>query len=303
MSAVFTYKIQLFEDGKRVDLVLAVRPEISSRSFAQHLINKGLVRLNQDIVNKSQKVKEGQKLVYELPDPQEAELEPQDIPINILFEDADIAVVDKRAGLVVHPSYGHWEGTLVNALLFHLKGLSSIGGIKRPGIVHRLDKDTSGLMIVAKNDKAHIVLSEDIKERRVTRSYSALARGKFEEKAFSIEAPIARDPVSRKKMAVQADGRYAKTNAVVIEEFEKYTLLQLSLVTGRTHQIRVHLAYIGHPIAGDKVYGRIKDVKELGLNRQFLHAYKLSFKHPVTGKQLDFESSLPEDLEEVLHKL
>lgn len=299
----FSYIVQAEEEGKRLDLVLAKRPEIASRSFAQRLIKNKNVRIDDTIINKSYKVKNGQTLKYSIPAPEEADVEPENIKIEIVYEDNDLAVINKPAGLVVHPSYGHWEGTLVNALLYHLDGLSTIGGIKRPGIVHRLDKLTSGLMLVAKNDFSHIELSKAIKERKISRMYLALVYDRFKEDKFSIEAPIGRHQNERKKMTVRADSRYAKTNAKVIKQYKDYALLELSLVTGRTHQIRVHLSYIKHPIVGDDIYGRKKSKKSLGLNRPFLHAYKIRFNHPKTGKRLEFEKGLPGELTEALESI
>ncbi len=299
----FSYIVQAEEEGKRLDLVLAKRPEIASRSFAQRLIKNKNVRIDNTIINKSYKVKNGQTLKYSIPAPEEADVEPENIKIEIVYEDNDLAVINKPAGLVVHPSYGHWEGTLVNALLYHLDGLSTIGGIKRPGIVHRLDKLTSGLMLVAKNDFSHIELSKAIKERKISRMYLALVYDRFKEDKFSIEAPIGRHQNERKKMTVRADSRYAKTNAKVIKQYKDYALLELSLVTGRTHQIRVHLSYIKHPIVGDDIYGRKKSKKSLGLNRPFLHAYKIRFNHPKTGKRLEFEKGLPGELTEALESI
>lgn len=301
-TTIFSYKPQPEEEGMRLDLVLAKRPEITSRNFAQRLIENGLVTVDEKKADKSFRIATGQTVSYQIPEPEKAEVEPQNISINIIYEDDDLAVVDKSAGLVVHPSYGHWDNTLVNALLYHLKNLSTIGGVIRPGIVHRLDKDTSGLMIVAKNDRSHLALSEAIKKREVSRQYLALVFGSSKEKRFSVEAPIGRSFGDRKKMAVTAGGRYAKTDAEVVKQFEKYTLLRLSLVTGRTHQIRVHLSYINHPIIGDNVYCKGSS-GDLGLTRPFLHAYHLRFKHPVTGKTLDFESELPDDLERALTKI
>lgn len=300
-KATFAYTVQASEEGTRLDILLAKRPEIASRSFGERLIKNGLVSVDNKKVDKSFRVSGGQSVTYQIPEPEEAEVEPQDIPIKIIYEDNDLAVVDKPAGLVVHPSYGHWDNTLVNALLYHLKNLSTIGGVRRPGIVHRLDKDTSGLMLVAKNDNSHQVLSEAIKKREVVRDYLALVSGNFKEKRFSIEAPIGRSPKDRKKMAVVEGGRYAKTDAEVLKQYEKFTLLKLSLVTGRTHQIRVHLSYIGHPVVGDRVYGKADN--SLGLKRPFLHAYKLSFTHPITGKSMNFEIALPKELRKVLKEL
>ena len=299
----FSYVIEPEEEGNRLDKVLAERPEIASRNFAQRLIEQGTVVIDDQKPSKSYKVSKGQKLAYEIPEPTKAEVEPQNIDLEIVYEDDDLAVINKQTGLVVHPSYGHWEGTLVNALLYHLKGLSNIGGIKRPGIVHRLDKNTSGLMIIAKNDKAHVALSEAIKNRAVTRQYKALVHGVFDEEKFSVEAPISRSTKNRKKMAVSSDGRYAKTDAQILERFAKNSLLKLTLHTGRTHQIRVHLSYIKHPIVGDSVYGRSEDEKQYGIDRLFLHAFRLSFTHPISKQKLEFEAELPEDLMLFLEKL
>jgi len=299
----FTYKTTITDEGQRLDVVLASRPEVASRSFGERLIKNGLVSVDERAAGKSYRVSAAQVITYQIPDPKEAEVEPENIPLDIVYEDADLAVINKQAGLVVHPSYGHWEGTLVNALLFHLKGLSAIGGVKRPGIVHRLDKNTSGLMLIAKNDKTHIALSEAIKNRQVQREYLALVHGSFKEKTFQVEAPIARHPIERKKMAVQPNGRYAKTKAFVLEQFEDYAFLKLRLVTGRTHQIRVHLFYINHPVVGDATYGRIDDKEFLSLTRQFLHAFHLKLKHPTTGKELEFEAELPPELKEVLRRV
>ena len=302
-SASFTYVINSSEEGKRLDVVLAKRPEIASRSFAQRLIKQGMVAIEDKKAGKSYRVSTGQNLAYELPEPKEAEVEAQNIALKIVYEDNDIAVINKPAGMVVHPSYGHWEGTLVNALLYHLKGLSSVGGVKRPGIVHRLDKNTSGLMLIAKNDEAHIALSDAIRKREVTRQYLAIVHGIFEEKKFSVEAPISRSTVDRKKMAVMAGGREAKTDAEVLEIFAKTSYLKLTLQTGRTHQIRVHLSYINHPVLGDDVYGRHDDASKYGITRPFLHAFRLSFSHPITNRKLEFEEKLPKELESVLENM
>ncbi len=302
-SASFTYAIKSSEEGKRLDIVLAKRPEIASRSFAQRLIGQGMVVIEDKKESKSYRVSAGQNLAYVLPEPKKADVEPQNIALEIVYEDNDIAVINKPAGMVVHPSYGHWEGTLVNALLYHLKGLSSVGGVKRPGIVHRLDKNTSGLMLIAKNDEAHIALSDAIKKREVTRQYLAVVHGVFEEKKFSIEAPISRSTADRKKMAVMAGGRGAKTDAEVLETFAKTSYLKLTLQTGRTHQIRVHLSYINHPVLGDDVYGRKDDASKYGINRPFLHAFRLNFTHPITNRKLEFEEKLPEELELVLENM
>lgn len=290
--------------GLRLDSWLSERPEIPSRTFVQHLIELGLVSVNDNKVTKHYQLKLDDQVSVTIPPSREMEVLPENIPLNIIYEDGDMIVLSKPAGKVVHPAHGHHTGTLVNALLAHTKDLSGIGGVKRPGIIHRLDKDTSGLMIVAKNDFSHLALSKALKERAVKRVYLALVHGQVPVDSGVIEIPIGRSEQARKKMAVlQRKSREAVTSFRVKKRFAKYTLLELALGTGRTHQIRVHLSFIGHPVVGDQTYGRRKTDSEFGLKRQFLHAYRLEFVHPRSGKELKFEDELPEDLQKVLDLL
>ena len=292
------------EKLQRIDIFLSKKTEIS-RAAVQKLIDDGLVLVNNSKTKPSYKVKLDDRIYVKVPAPKELKILPQNIPLKIVYEDKDLIVVDKPAGLVVHPTSSIKANTLVNALLYHIKDLSSIGGEYKPGIVHRLDKETSGLLMVAKNDKAHINLQKQIKDRAVKKVYLALVFGKVKPKSGVIEKPIGRHPKHRKKMAViissKLKSRVATTIYKVIEEYKGYSLLELDLKTGRTHQIRVHLSYLGYPIVGDKTYTRKKD--NLGAKRQLLHAHILGFKHPVTGQYLEFKSDVPEDFEEVLTKL
>ena len=250
----------------------------------------------------SLKVKNQDVVEIEEVEVKQTELKPQDIPLDIIYEDNDIIVVNKQKGLVVHPANGNPDGTLVNAIMNICKdSLSGIGGELRPGIVHRLDKDTSGLIIIAKNDKAHIELSRQIKDHEVQKTYLALVRGVIKEEEATINMPIARSTKDRKKMAVAKDGRNAVTHFKVLERFDSYTLLQIRIETGRTHQIRVHMSYIGYPVVGDMVYSNGKN--PFGVEGQMLHSYKLIFKHPITGNILELQAPLPEYFEEVLEKL
>ena len=250
----------------------------------------------------SLKVKQGDIVEIEEVEAKEIELKPQDIPLDIVYEDSDIIVVNKQKGLVVHPANGNPDGTLVNAIMNICKdSLSGIGGEIRPGIVHRLDKDTSGLIIIAKNDKAHINLSEQIKNREVKKTYIALVRGVISENEATINMPIARSTKDRKKMAVSKDGKNAITHFKVLKRYDKYTLLEVKIETGRTHQIRVHMSFIGYPVVGDVVYSNGKN--PFGVIGQMLHAQKLTFKHPITNKELNLEASLPTYFIEVLNKL
>ncbi len=297
---VYKVVVKASDVGQRLDAFLAKRRKIPSRSFAQNLISQGLVQVNGKIVTKHHRLKKGETISLTIPPPEEPKILPELIPLNIIYEDEDIIVLSKPAGMVVHPAYGHTTGTLVNALLAHTKDLSGIGGVKRPGIVHRLDKDTSGLMVVAKNDQAHLSLAKQVKKRKLRRIYLALVHGTFDIDSGTIEAPIGRSPHLRKKMMVISAGRHAVTNFKVKERFKDYTLLEVDLQTGRTHQIRVHMSYIKHPVVGDPEYGYRKARKELGLNRQFLHAHRLQFTHPGTGESISFEDKLPEDVNKVL---
>ncbi|MDI6821703.1 MAG: RluA family pseudouridine synthase [Actinomycetota bacterium] len=297
---VYKIVVKASDVGQRLDAFLAKRRKIPSRSFAQNLISQGLVQVNGKIMTKHHRLKKGETISLTIPSPEEPKILPELIPLNIIYEDEDIIVLSKPAGMVVHPAYGHTTGTLVNALLAHTKDLSGIGGVKRPGIVHRLDKDTSGLMVVAKNDMAHLSLAKQVKKRKLRRIYLALVHGTFDIDSGTIEAPIGRSPHLRKKMMVISAGRHAVTNFKVKERFKDYTLLEVDIQTGRTHQIRVHMSYIKHPVVGDPEYGYRKARKELGLNRQFLHAHRLQFTHPGTEKSISFEDKLPEDLNKVL---
>ncbi|MDK2881991.1 MAG: rRNA synthase [Bacillota bacterium] len=290
--------------GMRLDVFLAGLTELGlSRSQVQQLIREGRVKVDGRPAKPSLRLAAGTEVEVIVPPPAPADLRPEAIPLNIVYEDEHLVVLDKPAGLVVHPAPGHPEGTLVNALLAHCGSeLAGIGGVLRPGIVHRLDKDTSGLMVVAKSEAAHQGLSAAIKARQVERVYLALAFGELKADVSMVDAPIGRHPVQRKKMAVvERGGRPARTRLRVLERFPGYTYLEATLETGRTHQIRVHLAFIGHPVVGDPVYGRRQG--NLGLKRQFLHAARLKFTHPVSGEVLSFSSPLPEELALVLARL
>ena len=290
--------------GKRLDVWLAEAAEIS-RSRAQQLIEGGEVLLNGKVAKKRDTVFQGDEVTYEIPEPEEIEAIPQDLPITIVYEDDHLLVVDKPQGMVVHPAPGNPDGTLVNALLYHCKGrLSSINGMVRPGIVHRIDKDTSGLLIVAKTDEAHRGLAEQIAVHSFVRRYEAVCVGSFREEAGTVNAPIGRSKTDRKKMAVtQENSKPAVTHYRVLGETKNkmYSHLELTLETGRTHQIRVHMAYMGHPVAGDPVYGTEKH--RLGLSGQCLFAKFIQFTHPVTGAVLAFEADRPQFLRETLQKL
>ena len=288
--------------GRRLDAWLADALEELSRSRAQQLIDGGLVTLGDAGVKKNRPVAAGECYRVELPEPEEALPQPQDIPLDILFEDADLIVLNKPKGMVVHPAPGHPDGTLVNALLHHCGGsLSGVGGVARPGIVHRLDMDTSGLMLCAKNDRAHRLLSAQLADRSLHRVYEALLRGTPRDAEGVVDAPIGRSPKDRKKMAVTDRGsRRAVTRYRVLETFPGYSLVRCELETGRTHQIRVHMAYIGHPVAGDPLYG---GGAPLGLTSQCLHARAISFIHPTTGETLRFESELPPEFTRALAAL
>ncbi len=248
-----------------------------------------------------EKPREGSVITFFAEEPRELEAKPEDIPLDIVYEDGDIAVINKPKGMVVHPAPGNETGTLVNALLFHMKDLSGINGVLRPGIVHRLDKDTTGLLVIAKNDAAHISLAEQIREKTARREYTALVFGGFREEEGRVDAPIARHKTDRKRMAVVPGGREAVTLFQVAARYEKYTLLHLRLTTGRTHQIRVHMAYIGHPVAGDEVYTKQKF--PYPTQGQMLHAHRLTLTHPRTGERMTFEAPLPAYFREILSRL
>ena len=290
------------ESGLRVDSFLADALEELSRSQIQRLLEGGHVRLGDKAVKKNAKTTAGDAYEVDVPAPREIGILPEDIPLDVVYEDGDVIVINKPKGLVVHPAAGHWSGTLVNALLYHCKDLSGINGALRPGIVHRIDKDTSGLLIVAKNDFAHQALAAQLKDHTLARTYEAIVCGGVREDRGTIDAPIGRCPTDRKKMAVtEKNSRDAVTHWEVVARYSGYTHLRLRLETGRTHQIRVHLAWQNHPILGDMVYGHKKP--ELGLSSQCLHARELTFVHPRTGEPVTVSCPLPDYFLEVLRKL
>ena len=291
------------KSGERADAALARLCPDLTRSAAQKLLDSGAVTCNGKALKKNAKLTEGDQLELELPEVQEVAIEPEDIPLDVVYEDDDVIVVNKPKGLVVHPAVGHWSGTLVNALMYHCKdSLSGINGELRPGIVHRIDMDTSGLLIVAKNDFAHQSLAEQLKDHTLARTYECIVIGGIKEDSGTIDAPIGRHPMDRKKMAVtEKNSREAITHWQVLERFSGYTRLQCKLETGRTHQIRVHLSWRNHPILGDQVYGHKKP--EFGLDSQCLHARELTFVHPRTGEPVTVTCPLPEYFTSVLEKL
>jgi len=288
------------DKGSRLDVYISEQLDDLSRSFAGNLILKELVTVNGILKKGGYSIKEGDRIVVTVPEPQVISTEPQDIPIDIIYEDDFIAVINKPKGLVVHPAQGAYSGTLVNALLYHLSSLSSINGIIRPGIVHRLDKDTTGLLVVAKNDEAHVSLAKQISEKSAIRLYRAILDGILREDKGSIIAPVGRSHKDRKKMAVVADGRFAHTDYTVLERFKNKTYAEFQLHTGRTHQIRVHAKHIGHPVTGDGTYGG--DIS-LNSDGQLLHANKLILTHPISGEIMEFEAPLPEGFQDILIKL
>jgi len=288
--------------GERLDSYIASNVDGLSRTAVKRLIEEGNIKINEKDQKVSYKVQENDVITINEPEARELDIKAQDIPVDVVYEDKDIIVVNKPKGLVVHPANGNWDGTLVNAIMAICKdSLSGIGGEIRPGIVHRLDKDTSGLLIVAKNDEAHLNMSNQIKDREVKKIYYALVRGVVSEDEATINMPIARSTKDRKKMAVNKNGKEAITHFKVLERFNKYTLLEVKIDTGRTHQIRVHLSEIGHPVVGDEVYSNGKN--EFNVKGQLLHAKSLDFKHPITGKEMHLETELPKEFMDVLSKL
>ena len=290
------------EDNERLDYYLSLELDEVSRSRIQKLIKDGMIDVNGKPKKPSYLVKEGDSIVVRLPAPRALEIEAEDISIDIVYEDTDVAVVNKSQGMVVHPAPGNYSGTLVNALLYHMDSLSSINGVIRPGIVHRLDKDTSGLMVVAKNDKAHRFLSARLKDHLVYREYIALVHGNVKDDSGIVDAPIGRDQKDRKKMSVTyKNSKEAVSHYSVLKRYDKYTLVAVKLQTGRTHQIRVHFSHINHPVVGDPVYSKGKN--EFGLDRQLLHARTLSFTHPSTGLDVEFQCPVPDVFRNILNKL
>lgn len=296
------YIVSQEEKGKRLDTYIPSVDTDITRTSAQRLIEDGNILVNGKNAKVSYKIQENDKISVEIPEPKQIELKAQNIPIEIIYEDSDIIVVNKPKGMVVHPANGNPDGTLVNAIMAICKdSLSGIGGEIRPGIVHRIDKDTSGLLIVAKNDNAHVKMSEQIKNHEVKKTYIALVRGVFKENEATIDMPIGRSTSDRKKMAVNKNGKNAITHIKVLKRFDKYTLLKVNIETGRTHQIRVHLSHIGYPIVGDYTYSNGKN--EFDVIGQCLHAQKLEFKHPITQKDMCLEEELPQYFKDILDKL
>ena len=289
--------------GERLDAFLARSMESTSRSAAQKLIEEGHVLLRGKPAKKNDRLNPGDSVSVEIPEPKTVDIVPRDIPLNIVYEDEDVVVINKPKGLVVHPAAGHSDDTLVNGLLYAMEGqLSGINGELRPGIVHRIDKDTSGLLAVAKNDLAHAVLASQLKDHTMARTYEAVVCGSFREDSGTVDAPIGRHPSDRKKMCVtQRNSKEAVTHWEVVKRYRGYTHIRCRLETGRTHQIRVHMAYIGHPILGDTVYGHKKP--ELGMDSQCLHAGALCFRHPRDGRPVMVFAPLPEYFQTVLEKL
>ncbi len=287
------------ETGERIDSFLSGKTDFT-RTRIQQLIKDRNITVNGKPTKSSYKIEENDEIAIEVPEVETTEIKPENIKIDIVYEDSDIAVINKQAGLVVHPAHGHYSGTLVNAILYHIKDLSGINGEIRPGIVHRLDKDTSGLIVIAKNDKVHTVLTEMFQEKKIRKTYLAILKGKLNKSEGKIVTQIGRDKNDRKKMTVIDDitkGKNAITNYRVISQNNLFTLVKVNIETGRTHQIRVHMRHLGYPILGDSVYGRKDNEK-----RQMLHAYKLEFLHPVTGRQMEFTGEIPEDFQKALKK-
>ncbi|HSH36176.1 RluA family pseudouridine synthase [Schnuerera sp.] len=290
------------KDNKRLDSYVTNKLDNISRNYVQKLIKEGLILVNGNISKARYLVKRGDFIQIQLPPPKEKKPIPENLPLNIVYEDEDIVIVNKPEGMVVHPAKGNGSGTLVNALLYHIDKLSFLNDSIRPGIVHRLDKDTSGLLVIAKNNYAHNSIVQQLKKRSVKRVYRALVYGRMELDEGTINAPIGRNPIYRKTMTVKNEkGKEAITHFKVLEKFHEYTLIEAFLETGRTHQIRVHMAYIDHPIVGDLVYCKRKN--EFNLETQLLHAMKLGFIHPRTGNYMEFESEYPEDFKRVLKLL
>lgn len=302
MSQKKIYKVEE-QAGLRMDCYLAEQLPELSRSYVQKLIKDGAVLLGGRAVKANYKVNPGDVIELELPAAVEPAIEPEELPLDILYEDSDVIFINKPKDMVVHPSPGHTTGTLVNGLLYHCRGeLSGINGVMRPGIVHRIDKDTTGVLIVCKNDRAHSVVAEQLKEHTITRRYRAIVWGVLKENEGTVDAPIGRHPVDRKRMAVvPRGGKQAVTHYRVLERFDRFTYIECQLETGRTHQIRVHMASIGHPLLGDEVYGRGRS--PFGLQGQALHAMVLGIVHPSTGAYLEVEAPLPEYFVELLERL
>lgn len=298
-TKVYTVEEEMI--GKRLDVFVTENYAEMSRSFVQGLIEKGNIKVNGNLKKSNYKLRRNDRIEIEEVEPVELEVEAENIPMDIVYEDSDVIVINKPQDMVVHPAPGNYSGTLVNGLLYHCKDLSGINGVIRPGIVHRIDKDTSGVLVIAKNDKAHNSLAMQLKDHSMTRAYYAIVEGIIKEDEGTIRTNIGRHPVERIKMAVVKEGKEAVTHFKVLERFKNNTLVECRLETGRTHQIRVHMAYIHHPLIGDPVYGHKK--QRFKLQGQALHAKILGFIHPTTGKYMEFNSQLPAYFEEVLDKL
>lgn len=290
---VITIRTSEDDKGKRIDKFISEVIEEATRSYIQKIIDSGLVEISGKVPKKNGvKLKGNEEITIKLPEPEILDLIPEDIPLDIVYEDSDIVVINKSPNMVVHPAYGNYNGTLVNALLYHIKDLSTINGVIRPGIVHRLDKDTSGIIVVAKNNQAHLALAEMFKEKTLEKTYVCIAKGIFKDKTGRIENLIGRDPRDRKKMAVvRENGRIAISNYEVLDESKNHSLVRVRIETGRTHQIRVHMKSLNHPILGDSTYGNGQDK----VNRQMLHAYSLKFNHPIDNTEMTVIANLPED--------
>lgn len=294
----YDWTVDASESGERIDKFLTAQEESWSRTQVQLWIKEGRVTVNGEPVKSNYKVNVDDEITLRVPPPKELDIRPEPIPLDIVYEDGDVLVVNKPRGLVVHPAPGHYSGTLVNGLLHHCRDLSGINGVLRPGIVHRIDKDTSGLLMVAKNDLAHMGLAKQLKDHTVNRKYVAIVHGVIPHEMGTIDAPIGRDPKNRQQMAVVFENsKPAVTHFVVLERFKEFTMVELKLETGRTHQIRVHMKYIGHPLLGDPKYG---PKNRLELDGQALHAKTLGFYHPRTGEYLEFEAPLPKELQDVI---
>lgn len=290
------------DTGKRIDVFLSEETDIT-RSAIQKYIEQGHINVNGDPTQKNYKLRTGDIIYMDIPEPAEIDILPENIPLEILYEDKDVIVVNKPQGMVVHPAPGHYTGTLVNALMYHCKEeLSGINGIMRPGIVHRIDKDTSGILVAAKNDRAHLSLTKQLSEHSMKRVYNAIVFNCFNQEEGTVDKPIGRDKKDRKKMAVtEKNSRHAVTHYKQLKKLGKFSLMEMRLETGRTHQIRVHMAYIGHPLLGDTVYGSKK--QSFGLSGQVLHAKVLGFVHPTSGEYMEFETPLPEYFQKLIHRL
>ena len=302
----FLFTIDDTYEGERADKLLPLLLEGVSRSYLQGIINEGALMINGKVSKGKVRVKEGDILEFDLPEAESPDIPPQDIPLDILYEDDDVIIVNKPKGMVVHPSAGHYKDTLVNALLYHCKdSLSGINGVLRPGIVHRIDKDTTGSIVACKNDDAHRALSDQFKVHSINRVYKAICLGNIKEDEGTVDAPIGRSKNDRKKMGIVADGKRAVTHFKVLERFSDYTFIECRLETGRTHQIRVHMSSLGHPLLGDTVYGNSSSPlnKRFNLTGQTLHADILGFDHPSTGRYIEVSAPLPEYFSHLLEVL